>query len=107
MTESSAQPSTVSEDPPAASTPQNVANTPDDVQRTRAITGMLVVVMGDAVIAVAAIFGLLVLDSSQESSQAVAILTSAFTAIGSITTAYFGIRAATNTAQSSITARRD
>ncbi|WP_328418416.1 hypothetical protein OG470_32450 [Micromonospora sp. NBC_00389] len=115
MTESSAQPPNQQNDQPSTSpgdqpeevAQRNLAETSDGVQRARAITGLLVVVMGDAVIAAAAIVGLVVLDSSSANGQAVAILTSAFTAIGSITTAYFGIRAATNTAQSSISARRD
>jgi hypothetical protein len=81
--------------------------TKHSVQRTRAITGLFVVVLGDAAIVGASIVGLFVLDSSSADSQVVAVLASAFTAITSITTAYFGIRAATNTAQSSIDARHD
>jgi hypothetical protein len=107
MTDGSAQPSTPSEHVPREETPLDAAESADAVQRMRAITGLFVVVVGDVVIAVAAIVGLVVLDSSHANSQAVAILTSAFTAISSLTTAYFGIRAATNTAQSSIAARRD
>ncbi|MFG2053167.1 hypothetical protein ACGFI9_03965 [Micromonospora sp. NPDC048930] len=63
------------------------------------------VVLGDAAIIAASIVGILALDASAD-AQSVAILTSAFTAISTMTTAYFGIRAATNTAQSSITAGR-
>ncbi|MEO3778738.1 hypothetical protein ABGB16_18175 [Micromonospora sp. B11E3] len=71
------------------------------------MTGLLVVVLGDAAIVAASIIGLVSLDENTADSQTVAILASAFTAITSITTAYFGIRAATNTAQSSISARQD
>jgi hypothetical protein len=38
--------------------------------------------------------------TSATSSSIVAILTSAFTAIGTLTTAYFGLKYVTNTAQS-------
>jgi hypothetical protein len=58
-------------------------------------------VLGDAAIVVAAVWGIVKTSgSSTNSSAVVAILTSAFTAIGTMTTAYFGIRSATNTAQS-------
>jgi hypothetical protein len=52
-------------------------------------------------IAAAAILGI-TLTSGGNSDALVAILTSAFTAISSMTSAYFGIRAASNTAQSSV-----
>lgn len=84
---------------------ESVVAAESPVQKTRAITGMLVVVLGDAAIAATSIVGFLALDSGSANGQGVAILASAFTAISSITTAYFGIRAATNTAQSSISAR--
>ncbi len=74
----------------------------DKVQTTRAWAGLLVVLIGDLGIAVAAI---LVATRTNLGTEAVAILTSAFTAIASITTAYFGIRAAANTAQSAVDAR--
>jgi hypothetical protein len=61
---------------------------------------MWVVVGGDVAIAVAAILGAVKVSSSATSSSTlVAILTSAFTAIGTMTTAYFGIRSTANTAQ--------
>jgi arginine exporter protein ArgO len=107
MTDSPAQPPINPNDPPSAppaDPPEKAVGTRDGVQRTRALTGLFVVVMGDLTIVAAAIIGLVVLGAD---SQAVAILTSAFTAISSITTAYFGIRAATNTAQSSIAARQE
>jgi hypothetical protein len=71
------------------------------VQRTRAWTGLIVVIGGDVAIAVAAILGIALM-SKAGSEPLVAILTSAFTAISSMTSAYFGIRAASNTAQSSV-----
>lgn len=72
----------------------------DTVDKTRSITGLLAVVGGDVAIAVAAILGLLhISSSSTQSAQFVAILTSAFTAIGTMTTAYFGIKSMSNTAQ--------
>src|SRR4051812_23568333 len=82
----------------------------DDVQKIRSWTGLLVVVFGDVAIAVAAIFGIVAASrdgsaaggANGENSQIVAILTSAFTAVGTMTTAYFGIRAMSNTAQSSM-----
>src|SRR5215469_18025327 len=71
------------------------------VQRTRAWTGLWVVVAGDVAIAAAAIFGIWkTAGSSNSNSPLVAILTSAFTAIGTMTTAYFGIKTMSNTAQS-------
>ncbi|MGK5741462.1 hypothetical protein [Micromonospora sp. URMC 103] len=78
----------------------------NDVQKSRAIAGLLAVAIGDATIIAAAIVGLIVMDSASAEAQSVAILTSAFAAIGTMTTAYFGIRAATNTAQSSISGRK-
>jgi hypothetical protein len=74
--------------------------TENAVQRTRAWTGLLVVVAGDALIAGAAIFG--VWKFGREAGQTVAILSGSFTAIGTMTAAYFGIRAASNTAQSAV-----
>jgi hypothetical protein len=80
--------------------PRNRFNpTEQSVQRTRAFTGLLVVVGGDIAIAAGAIYGVIRSGSGQNNTQIVAILTSAFTAIGTMTTAYFGIRAASNTAQ--------
>ncbi|MFJ6483447.1 MULTISPECIES: hypothetical protein [unclassified Streptomyces] len=70
-----------------------------ELQTTRAWAGVLVVLIGDLGIALSAILIALHLKMGTES---VAILTSAFTAIASITTAYFGIRAAANTAQSAV-----
>ena len=71
------------------------------VQTTRAWTGLVVVLIGDVGIALAAI---LVAWHVNQGPQAVAILTSAFTAMTAITAAYFGIRGATNAAQSAVEA---
>jgi hypothetical protein len=91
--------------PPAdgGSTPPSRSDNPSDnaVQRTRSWTGLWVIAVSDAVIAVAAIWGIVKTSSaSASSSSVVAILTAAFTAIGTMTTAYFGIKSVTNTAQS-------
>jgi predicted tellurium resistance membrane protein TerC len=83
--------------------PPTRSNNPTNnaVQRTRSWTGLLVVAISDVVIAVAAIWGIVKTSStSASSSSTVAILTAAFTAIGTMTTAYFGIKSVTNTAQS-------
>jgi arginine exporter protein ArgO len=75
----------------------------DAVQKTRAWTGLLVVAIGDVAIVIAAIVGIAnVSGGSTHATSVVAILTSGFTAVGTMTTAYFGIRAASNTAQSSM-----
>jgi hypothetical protein len=74
------------------------------VQIIRSWTGLLVVIFGDAAVASAAIWGI-VKAGSTENAQLVSILTSAFTAIVAMTTAYFGIRAASNTAQSAVEAK--
>jgi hypothetical protein len=76
----------------------------NSVQRTRAWTGLWVVVGGDVAIAGAAIFTVFTVWKSGHTSgnitPIVAVLTSAFTAIGTMTTAYFGIKTMSNTAQS-------
>ena len=75
----------------------------DRVERVRAWAGLTAVVAGDAAIAIAAIVGILHFAGSGSSTQAlpqvVAILSGAFTAIGTMTTAYFGIKAMSNTAK--------
>lgn len=71
------------------------------VQRTRAWTGFWVVLSGDLAIAAGA--AVAIWKTSQDSADTtsmVAILTSAFTAISTMTTAYFGIKTMSNTAQS-------
>ena len=70
------------------------------VDRTRAWTGMWVVAAGDVAIVVAAVWGVVkAAGSTTSDSNIVAILASAFTAIGTMTTAYFGIKSSANTAQ--------
>lgn len=79
------------------------APTDDEVQKVRAWTGLLVVAVGDVVIVIAAIVGIAhVSTNGTHASSIVAILSSGFTAVATMTTAYFGIRAASNTAQSSM-----
>ena len=74
------------------------ANPTDNVvQRTRSWTGMWVVLGGDAAIAVGAAVALWKISGS---ANEIAILTSSFTAISTMTTAYFGIKTMSNTAQS-------
>jgi hypothetical protein len=73
------------------------------VERVRAWTGLFAVVAGDVAIALAAILGITHFATggtvnSQILPQIVAILSSAFTAIGTMTTAYFGIKSMANTA---------
>ncbi len=86
----------------SAGQPASRSANPSDnaVQRTRAWTGLWVVVGGDVAIAVAAILGVWKTSGNATSAPMVAILTSAFTAIGTMTTAYFGIKTMSNTAQS-------
>lgn len=82
--------------------------TENGVQRTRAWSGFWVVFAGDLAIAAGA--GVAVWKFSRNGSDTtslVAILTSAFTAISTMTTAYFGIKTMSNTAQSFVAAHRD
>jgi hypothetical protein len=77
----------------------------EDVDRTRAWTGLMVIVGGDAAIAIAvvvALFHFANATGSSNSAVLASILSSAFAAIGTMTTAYFGIRESSNTAQRSI-----
>ncbi len=73
------------------------------VERVRAWAGLVAIVAGDAAIALAAILGIIHFTNGVPSSQAlpqvVAILSGAFTAIGTMTTAYFGIKSMSNTAK--------
>jgi hypothetical protein len=73
------------------------------VEKIRAWTGLYAVIAGDIAIALAAILGITHFANSgtvnsQVLPQVVAILSSAFTAIGTMTTAYFGIKSMANTA---------
>ena len=72
------------------------------VEKVRAWAGLIAVVAGDLAIALAAILGITHFTSSGSSQavpQIVAILSGAFTAISTMTTAYFGIKAISNTAK--------
>jgi hypothetical protein len=61
---------------------------------------MWVIFFGDVAIAIAAIYGVVKVSGPHSNVEStVSIPTSAFTAIGTMTTAYFGIRAVSNTAQ--------
>jgi hypothetical protein len=71
------------------------------VDKTRAWTGLWVVAGGDVAIAAAAGIALFKF-SSANSGVLASILSSAFAAISTMTTAYFGIRESSNTAQRSI-----
>jgi hypothetical protein len=91
---------------PPESTPTQVAGISEEaVDKTRAWTGLFVVVGGDIAIAVAVVFALIKFaGTTGNAATAVlaSILSSAFAAIGTMTTAYFGIRAVSNTAQRSV-----
>ncbi len=77
---------------------------PDDpVERTRAWTGLWVVVVGDLMIFGGALVAVLTLNSDGTAGTAVvSVMSSAFATIGTMTTAYFGIKSASSTAQSSL-----
>jgi hypothetical protein len=68
-----------------------------EVERYRARYGLHAVVMSNAAIAVVALFGVWQLDGDK--AVIVGVLTTAFTAISGVTTAYLGIKAVSNTAQ--------
>ena len=95
---STAQPPGTAQPPEHPSRGDNPSD--NAVQRTRAWTGLWVVAAGDVAIAVAAIWGVVKTAGAATNSPTIAILTSAFTAIGTMTTAYFGIKSMSNTAQS-------
>ena len=90
--------------PPPPPPPPPPEDSDAGVERVRALAGLLAVIAGDAAIAVAAIVGIIHFAGSGSGNQAlpqvVAILSGAFTAIGTMTTAYFGIKAMSNTAKS-------
>ncbi len=86
-----------------ASTRPNHKDNPTEntVQLARSRAGVIVVVAGDVVIALAAFIGISKFTSGGAANTSmVAILTSGFTAISTMTTAYFGIKTMSNTAQS-------
>lgn len=98
--------STVVPGGPADDTPAPITSISDEaVDRTRAWTGLYVVIGGDVAIAVAVAIALIKFaGTAGNASTAVlaSVLSSAFAAIATMTTAYFGIRASSNTAQRSI-----
>jgi hypothetical protein len=64
---------------------------------------LFAVIVGDVAILAVAVTGVVLVSGSagaKQSTALVSILTAAFTAIGTLTTAYFGIKAAANTAKS-------
>ncbi|MFB7507891.1 hypothetical protein [Streptomyces broussonetiae] len=68
------------------------------LEKTRARYGLLAVVVSNLAIVVVAVVGVWRLDGDK--SVIVGILTAAFTAMSSMTTAYLGIKAISNTAKS-------
>ncbi|MEU6670576.1 hypothetical protein [Streptomyces sp. NPDC046727] len=69
-----------------------------ELEKDRARYGLLAVVISNLAIAGVAIFGVWQLDGDK--AVIVGILTAAFTAVSSLTTAYLGIKAVSNTAKS-------
>ncbi len=69
-----------------------------ELERDRARYGLLAVVISNLAIAGVAIFGVWRLDGDR--AVMVGVLTAAFTAVSSMTTAYLGIKAVSNTAKS-------
>jgi hypothetical protein len=78
-------------------------NSANAVEKTRARMGLLAVAISDTAIALAAILAVYWIHETKSTSPSidpiVSILTSAFTAIGTLTTAYFGIKATANMAK--------
>ena len=69
-----------------------------ELEKDRARYGLLAVVVSNLAIAGVAIFGVWRLDGDK--AVIVGVLTAAFTAVSSMTTAYLGIKAISNTARS-------
>nr|WSY53604.1 hypothetical protein OG999_28150 [Streptomyces sp. NBC_00886] len=69
-----------------------------DLEKVRARYGLLAVILSNVGITGVAIFGVWQLNGDR--AVIVGVLTSAFTAMASLTTAYLGIKAVSNTAQS-------
>ncbi|MFC9409909.1 hypothetical protein ACFRAA_32745 [[Kitasatospora] papulosa] len=72
------------------------------VETVRSLAGLIAVLAGDAAIALAVVLSFGHLDKSQGMS----VLTAGLTSITAITTAYFGIKAASNTADRAIRKKR-
>ncbi|GGN02199.1 hypothetical protein [Streptomyces fuscichromogenes] len=75
-------------------------NRDQDIQleKERARYGLLAVVVSNLAIAAVAVFGVWRLNGNE--SVIIGVLTAAFTAVSSMTTAYLGIKAVSNTAKS-------
>ena len=69
-----------------------------ELEKDRARYGLLAVVISNLAIAGVAVFGVWRLDGDK--AVIVGVLTAAFTAVSSMTTAYLGIKAVSNTARS-------
>jgi hypothetical protein len=69
-----------------------------ELEKNRARYGLLAVIISNLAISGVAVFGVWRLDG--EKSVIVGVLTAAFTAVSSMTTAYLGIKAVSNTARS-------
>jgi len=69
----------------------------DSLEKRRALYGMLAVIFTNLAIAGVAIFGVWRLGG--DTAVIVGVLTSAFTAVSGVTTAYLGIKAVSNTAR--------
>jgi hypothetical protein len=94
-------PATSAGDTAAAGSPGETSD--PGVETVRSWTGLYAVIAGDIAVALAAILGITHFATSgtvnsQILPQVVAILSSAFTAIATMTTAYFGIKSMANTA---------
>ncbi|MFC7259118.1 hypothetical protein [Streptomyces lutosisoli] len=68
-----------------------------DLERYRARYGLQAVLLSNLAITVVAIFGVWRLDGDK--SVIIGVLTAAFTAVSTMTTAYLGIKAVSNTAK--------
>ncbi|MER6463624.1 hypothetical protein ACWC4D_14005 [Streptomyces sp. NPDC001288] len=69
-----------------------------ELEKVRARYGLLAVVISNLAIAAVAVFGVWRL--SGDTSVIIGVLTAAFTAVSSMTTAYLGIKAVSNAAKS-------
>jgi hypothetical protein len=74
-----------------------------ELEKDRARFGLLAVIISNLAIAGVAIFGVWRLNG--DTSVIVGVLTAAFTAVSSMTTAYLGIKAVSNTAKSMVQER--
>lgn len=86
---------------------KTMSNDQAAIEMRRARMGLYAVLASDVAIAVAAILGVVIIRNDSASSTAVvSILSSAFTAVATLTTAYFGIKASANTAKNSIASQQ-